>query len=327
MKLNKLHHKLTFVIIPEAGRSVYRIRLSRAAAYAGLAGLGLILAIAGYVYLIHTETVVTTQAYKYEMHGKTVRLEQDVASKNQTIEELKNEIFQLSQQAEEIKAKVEEMKKLESHLKGDSSPEGASKTVSEAVPSPAEAAGGIGGPAVPVSLSQVKGIASETRSLFTALGAEMNTLQARLTEAKRLVFEKQLKWNATPTLWPTASRTITSPFGYRKDPFTAKLSFHRGIDIAGKTGDPVYATAEGIVRTAGFDRFHGNNIVVEHAGGLITWYMHLNKTNVKNGDKVHKGQLIGLMGSTGRSTGPHLHYEVQLHGKSTNPQNYLPPAK
>jgi murein DD-endopeptidase MepM/ murein hydrolase activator NlpD len=113
-------------------------------------------------------------------------------------------------------------------------------------------------------------------------------------------------------------------FGYRKDPFTEKASFHRGIDIAGKTGDPVYTTADGIVHTVGFDQFHGHNVVIEHSGGLRTWYMHLKKAAVQQGEAVKKGQTIGLLGSTGRSTGPHLHYEILKNGKSTNPKPYMP---
>lgn len=97
---------------------------------------------------------------------------------------------------------------------------------------------------------------------------------------------------------------MTSPYGYRKDPFTKKLSFHRGIDIAGQLGDPVYAAAEGIVDSVGYDKLHGHNIIVEHTPGLRTWYMHLNSADVRKGVAVDKGQTIGKLGTTGRSTGP-----------------------
>ncbi len=109
-----------------------------------------------------------------------------------------------------------------------------------------------------------------------------------------------------------------------QDPFTKKLSFHRGVDIAGKLDDPVYAAGGGVVHEVGYDKLHGHNVIVEHTSGLLTWYMHLNRATVRKGDLVDKGDPIGKLGTTGRSTGPHLHYEVLLGGKSTDPSGYLP---
>ncbi|TBL78686.1 M23 family metallopeptidase [Paenibacillus thalictri] len=324
MKLTKFHHKLTFVIIPEANQSVYRIKLPRLAAYAIAASIVVLLAAACVVYWVHIKSVVVSQLYRAQNHSRTVQLEQDVASKSKTIEELKNEIFELSQQAAEMKGKVEEIKKLGDHLKS-----AAPASSAQANPLPVSAAvasseGGMGGPAFPVTSAQAKELARETKALLTTLGSETRQLHKNLALAQQRELEKQLKLRTTPSIWPTRSKKVTSPFGYRKDPFTAKLSFHRGMDIAGPTGDPVYATAEGVVHTVGFDKFHGNHVVIDHSRGVRTWYMHLSKTAVKTGEPVRKGQSIGQVGSTGRSTGPHLHYEVQLHGKSADPAPYLP---
>jgi murein DD-endopeptidase MepM/ murein hydrolase activator NlpD len=152
----------------------------------------------------------------------------------------------------------------------------------------------------------------------------MNELEHLWVQSKQSILKKQDLALRKPSVWPTLSRTVTSPFGYRKDPFTDKLSFHRGIDIAGKMNDPVVAAAKGTVHTVGSDKFHGNHIILEHGNGLRTWYMHLNEIVVHQGDSIDRGQLIGKLGTSGRSTGPHLHYEILLKGKSTNPAAYLP---
>ncbi|MNN76846.1 Murein DD-endopeptidase MepM [compost metagenome] len=119
------------------------------------------------------------------------------------------------------------------------------------------------------------------------------------------------------------SKRLTSNFGYRTDPFKGSAAFHAGIDIAGKIGDPVYAAGAGKVITTDKDSSHGKYIVVEHPGGLQTWYLHLSSIDISTGDTVTKGESIGKLGNTGRSTGPHLHFEIVKQGKQINPLPYL----
>jgi murein DD-endopeptidase MepM/ murein hydrolase activator NlpD len=126
----------------------------------------------------------------------------------------------------------------------------------------------------------------------------------------------------TPSISPTKG-WLTSTFGYRTSPFTNTREFHRGIDIAGRSGTPVYATANGTVRFAGNRRALGKAIVLRHGYGVETKYGHLKEVLVAEGDKVKRGQKIGLMGSTGRSTGPHLHYQIEVERKPVNPGNYI----
>jgi murein DD-endopeptidase MepM/ murein hydrolase activator NlpD len=109
----------------------------------------------------------------------------------------------------------------------------------------------------------------------------------------------------------------------RKDPFTYRPSFHSGYDISARANSEVSVTADGIVRLTGYDSERGNHILVDHGSGLSTWYMHLNKILVQKGDPLTKAQVIGLVGSTGRSTGYHLHYEVLQDEVSIDPQPYL----
>ncbi len=121
---------------------------------------------------------------------------------------------------------------------------------------------------------------------------------------------------------PTMGK-ISSNFGYRKDPFHKRKAMHTGIDFSAGTGTPVITTADGVIKSAGWRKGYGKCIVIQHKSGYKTLYGHLSKINVKKGQKVKSGDLIGKVGSTGRSTGPHLHYEVYKDGKRINPKSYL----
>ncbi|OXM84453.1 M23 family metallopeptidase [Paenibacillus rigui] len=333
MRFKWLQNKLTFVIIPEANKSVMRLRMSRAALCAAMLAVLLVLGAAAYVYSVHFHTVLSTKLRESALQTHTNRLEQDLTSKNKTIEQLQNELFQLSKQAAEVRRKVEEMKKLEHELKKLSSPGSADSPELPAAAAvtttlndshEAGAALGMGGPPHPVTEQQMKALSRMAHANYTSLQKEMTELEHHWVQSRQTIMKKREQALRRPGLWPTLSRTVTSPFGYRKDPFTNKLSFHRGIDIAGKMNDPVVAAAKGTVLTVGSDKFHGNHIILDHGNGLRTWYMHLNEAVIRQGEHVERGQLIGKLGTSGRSTGPHLHYEILLKGKSTNPAPYLP---
>jgi len=122
---------------------------------------------------------------------------------------------------------------------------------------------------------------------------------------------------------PTEIARFTSGFGTRSDPFRGRAAMHAGIDLAGPTGTPIYAAADATVSFAGVRGGYGNFIELGHGAGIATRYGHLSRIMVANGERVRRGQLIGLMGSTGRSTGPHLHYEVRIDGRAVNPLPFL----
>ncbi len=329
MKFTWFQSKLTFVIIPEANGSVVRLKLSRAALWSALF-LMLLLSGTTCTLLIRSwHSTVSVSLKSVEMKGRATQLEQDLHRKNAAIERLQNDIYALSKQAEEVRSQMERLKRLEQDL-NKLAPGSAErrKTGGQPVSAAVSAhAGGMGGEAFPVTEGQTHELAAAAGARYTALHAEIKELASRLGQTKRQLQEKQERQRRTPDIWPTLSKIVTSPYGYRKDPFTNKLSFHRGIDIAGKLGDPVYAVAGGVVQSVGYDKLHGHNVVIEHDKGLKTWYMHLNSAQVNRGDKVGKGQTIGQLGTTGRSTGPHLHYEVLLSGKSTDPAPYMPSVK
>jgi murein DD-endopeptidase MepM/ murein hydrolase activator NlpD len=134
--------------------------------------------------------------------------------------------------------------------------------------------------------------------------------------------EKVYEDSATPSIWPVRGG-ITAGFGQRMDPFTGEGAFHTGIDIAAPVGTPIRAAADGILFHAGPDSSYGNEALIDHGYGLTTKYGHLSSLKVVVGEEVSRGQIIGTVGMTGRTTGPHLHYEVLVGGTPVNPMNYL----
>jgi murein DD-endopeptidase MepM/ murein hydrolase activator NlpD len=163
---------------------------------------------------------------------------------------------------------------------------------------------------------------SSPEDTFGALRDLLQGLESRLNFVRRDVERRAQLANATPSIWPTHG-ALTSFFGGRSDPLTGEPAYHSGIDISAEKGQPVYATADGIVQSTGYTGDYGNLIVLKHAFGLSTRYGHLSGYHVKPGDTVKRGDVIGYIGSTGRSTGSHLHYEILVNGQLMNPLQLL----
>jgi murein DD-endopeptidase MepM/ murein hydrolase activator NlpD len=157
---------------------------------------------------------------------------------------------------------------------------------------------------------------------FGVLRTLLQSLESRLRYVRRDVERTEALAGATPSLWP-AYGWLSGTFGGRPDPFTGEPAFHQGIDISTEKGQPVYATANGTVESAAPNGDYGNMIALKHDFGLATRYGHLSRFNVKVGETVKRGDIIGYVGSTGRSTGAHLHYEILANGKLINPLQLL----
>jgi murein DD-endopeptidase MepM/ murein hydrolase activator NlpD len=129
--------------------------------------------------------------------------------------------------------------------------------------------------------------------------------------------------NGRPRIWPVEGRLIRSSYGQRTDPFSGEGAFHKGVDIAANAGVGVRVTADGIVVHSGYSNDYGRLIVVDHGNGLQTYYAHLSAFRVHAGQEVRRGDIVGLVGASGRVTAPHLHYEVRVGGAPVNPYFYL----
>ena len=167
---------------------------------------------------------------------------------------------------------------------------------------------GTGGPALPLDANSL-----------AALEGKMNLLERNIKTYESVLRER----GYTPSIWPIVGK-LESGFGGRRNPFGGSgYEFHTGQDIDAQTGDPVVAGATGTVTFAGVQNGYGNLVVIDHGGGLTTRYGHLSHIDVAQSQTVTRGQFIGRVGSTGRSTGPHLHYEIRINDEPVDPLQYL----
>jgi murein DD-endopeptidase MepM/ murein hydrolase activator NlpD len=162
-----------------------------------------------------------------------------------------------------------------------------------------------------------------------ALAAKLDKLSAEATRQEQSLQELQAYFAgqksllaSVPSVWPTRG-WVTSDFGSRVDPYTSERVMHAGIDIAGPHGKEIIAPSDGTVVFSGLEGGYGNVIVIDHGYGIKTRYGHLASLKVKAGERVKRGDLIAAMGNTGRSTGPHLHYEVRVNGIAQNPRKFI----
>ncbi|MEG0831148.1 MAG: M23 family metallopeptidase, partial [Acidaminococcaceae bacterium] len=170
------------------------------------------------------------------------------------------------------------------------------------------------------------GAGSTSLSTFDLLSRQYRVLEERIAYKRENLSNMLVQLNqqqATPNLWPTEGGEISSPYGGRPDPFGAGADFHPGIDIAASYGAPVYASASGYVAKAGWNGGYGRYVRLEHAEGLTTAYGHMSALAVEAGSQVQRGAIIGYVGSSGYSTGPHVHFEVRKNGEPTDPLQFL----
>jgi len=324
--------KLTFLIIPEANRQVRRLRIPVFWLYFAP---GAVLAMAAAVAVLASTQSAALEArgsIQAEWTEERAEHERTLEAKETEIARLQDEVVRLSQEAETFAAKMAELRSLEREILSLTSDDGGDSPTAEAEPTTAKSVeilsvpaltAAVGGEYDPLDTDEALRLSETTHGEFEAMSVEAERLESALQEALQEAEKLAQLRRITPSIFPTTSTTVTSSFGYRKDPFTRRSAYHKGIDFGGDVGDPIFATADGNVSQTGYDRAMGNYIYVKHGNGLETVYMHLSKTLVKKGQNVKKGEQIGKLGSTGRSTGPHLHYEVHKNGEAVNPKPYI----
>jgi murein DD-endopeptidase MepM/ murein hydrolase activator NlpD len=186
----------------------------------------------------------------------------------------------------------------------------------------ARAAGGTNVPAIPLMTEIATAALSSPEDTFGLLRDVLHGLESRLTYVRRDVERREALAASTPSIWP-AHGWLSGQFGNRSDPFSGEPGYHQGLDISTDKGQPVFATADGSVESASYSGDYGNLIVLKHGFGLATRYGHLSGFAVKPNQTVKRGTVIGFVGSTGRATGSHLHYEILANGKLINPLQLL----
>lgn len=167
---------------------------------------------------------------------------------------------------------------------------------------------------------------TELRAGLDQLGSQLDASGGQLSVLESLLFNRRLDQAATPSRMPIANSYITSGFGGRADPFGGGAAFHKGIDFHASIGDPVMAVADGVVSYAGQRSGYGNVVEIDHGNGYITRYAHNSQLLVRVGELVHQGDQVARAGSTGRSTGAHVHFEVWMNGRVVNPSRFFSQA-
>ncbi|MGE4421311.1 MAG: peptidoglycan DD-metalloendopeptidase family protein [Pseudodesulfovibrio sp.] len=252
---------------------------------------------------------------KYAEHS---RIEQGLNIAEKTVQEQKTQLLSLSQKITSLQGNLNRIRDFDSKL----------RVMINLDQDGSQASAPKGGPAnenfskgyLPLYRQEL--LARKMHEFLRQLNVEARLEEVRQQEIMHTLRSNQNILEATPSIWPT-SGWVTSGFAWRTSPFTGKREFHKGLDISAPRGTPVYAPARGTVTFAGRDSSYGLSIRLKHNASLSTRFAHLNRIAIKSGQEVTRGELIGYVGNTGRSTGPHLHYEVRLNGVPVNPKRYI----
>jgi murein DD-endopeptidase MepM/ murein hydrolase activator NlpD len=265
-------------------------------------------------FIVFLVVISLFSTYHYIKYGSNKKELVVLKEKNNI---LSKKIQNFNQEINQLKEKVDKLNNLGTKLR-----------VMARLDIPENKVEGVGGP----SFDDVKNFVNEKsfedqniknlHYVLDKLNFELKQEENNIKQLYKYYKENNIKLSSTPSIWPSKG-WVSSPFGWRRDPFTGRRRFHEGLDITNRCGTPVVAPADGIVVFAGRHGGYGNVIYISHGFGISTRYGHLHKITVKVGQHVQRGDIIGEIGSTGRSTGPHLHYEVRVNNKPVNPINFI----
>ena len=242
-----------------------------------------------------------------------------IQSQTGEIQNQRRQLQQFAKTVEDLKARVDALDKLEDRV----------RLIAD-IKKPGNTGGFIGMGGIPEnSLDQDLPLDEKHNNLVREMHHQLDhttlTVKQQFLDFDHLIKELEKKKNllaSTPSIRPVEG-WVTSGFGYRESPFTGERSFHSGLDISNKPGTKIIATANGKISYASRKALLGNLVTIDHGYGRVTRYGHLEKILVKSGQQVKRGDVIGLMGNTGQSTGPHLHYEVRINGTPIDPVKYI----
>lgn len=288
----------TCIIVPDASHRLHKLRIPEQALYA-LAALG-ILSFLVAVALGFNYAHMAFKASDYDqLQQENTALKIKTKDLQVSTTKLSSQINDLQTLSEKITKVIENDPMFRGNRKLNVTPQGGSRvdlTTDQLINNP--------NPNVDLLLDQAR-----------AMKSQYNLLD-------QLMDQKKVMYAVTPNIWPVKGR-VGSQYGSRLDPFTGDAEMHQGLDIVAPVGTPVRAPASGKVKIAQRESDYGNLIVIDHGNGLTTRYAHLKGFNAHVGQVVKKGDLIGWVGTTGRTTAPHLHYEVRMNERPMNPRSYL----
>lgn len=296
--------KLTIFLIPESGSSVKQFGLSKR--FLGFTALILAVFSVSGAFVLKDYLTLKPKASKLAM------LEQVNTLQEQQLIHMAGRIDVMTREMAALKKKDIRLKKMAT----DMGAEDYSKFK------------GMGGSDA-ILLNSKNNLKKADRKLVLDMHQSLDQLESEIDLSRenqesleKFLDEQKTLLASTPSIWPTRG-WLSSRFGYRKSPFNKKREFHKGIDISTRSGAPIVSPANGLVVFNGWLRGYGRVLVIKHPNGFKTKYAHLKKALVKKGRHVKRGETIGLVGRTGRTTGSHLHYEVHLNNVPVNPLRYI----
>ncbi len=291
----------TVLVLPDATSPPKKFHISKTVLTAFVAGSVL--------------SLVLLFFFLYQYIGQSVQLLELRKLRRETIDRTA-----LSEKLQQVQTELARVRDLDRQVRGAV---GLDKTPAE--PVPALAQGGddtVSRTALVSALRQRTGQYAERASRdLTALGLEVSSRERSLRELKTYLDERAAILASLPSILPVRG-LITAGYGNRASPFTSKREFHEGLDISAPYGTPIVATADGVVTFAGPLVAYGNVVFIDHGRGFATFYGHNSSNRVREGQRVRRGDIIAYIGTTGRTTGPHVHYEVHVNGVTTNPLKY-----
>lgn len=294
----------TVMLVPHHGQSIKSLRVPIIAVKCTVAVLFAVLVCGAGLFLDYRSTVQAANAERMELQ----RLREINSSQDE-------QISQLAKATAVLQEDMNRLNKLDSELRRIVNNEVATETSRSGIVRPSASRDGQGGPAI-------KPGAGDLLKLVQDMQSNAKARESSLTNLKQALIERNARLAATPSIWP-ADGDVTSRFGWRSSPFGGGSDWHPGIDIANDYGTPIMAAADGQVIYSGWYGGYGRMVQIDHNNGIVTFYAHNSENAVENGQWVKKGEVIAYMGSTGISTGPHVHYEVRVNGTAVNPANFL----
>jgi len=305
-----MNEKISFYILSYTGRTVRQLAVSKRHLWIISGCLGFFLFITLVVFFDYLNIKITFN--KQEAQNLIAKQSDEILNQRKQIQKFADEI-------NSIKTSLVKLNTFEKKIRVIANIENSSEQ---------DSLFGIGG-SIPEDLDSQLPLTEKHNTLLREMHEQTRGL-ALASVGQQKVFEslyESLKsqrnlLSSTPSIRPTEG-WLSSGFGYRISPFTGLREFHKGIDIAGKKLTEIIATADGVVTFSGKNGLYGNMIKIDHGHGMVSRYGHIHKTLKKQGEAVKRGDVIALMGNTGRSTGSHLHYEILLNGLPVNPNKYI----
>ncbi len=300
----------TIMVFPGAASAPKKIRVPKRGIRIGLA-----------IFLVLAVGLAGSSLYYTQRYFELLEDQTEITKLRREAKIQKIQVEKFAKQVKNFETEMARLERFENKLRVITALEDSPKSI--------EKNWGVGGPYGLTSNSFSTSLEREAMAMVDRLSHDLEQLNKQVhiqtisfQELDEYFKNQKSLLSSTPSIWPTRG-WVTSGFGYRKSPFTGLREKHEGWDIASRAGSPIRATADGVVVVDGREHGYGKMLEIDHGYGLVTRYGHNSKHRVEVGDRVQRGQVIAEVGSTGRSTGPHVHYEVLLNGVPVDPKNYI----